>query len=182
VEYALDQRLGINVHYCSLENKHRDQIITLNRPAIARAKSAASGTAASSHATSRTATVPSIAASAPANTLGPEYEMDPEDFFIRTIKLWIPDPQRRHGAVLALQLAGLAPTQDDDLCLLIPPSQQHLARDVAKDFQGQLALASSVAQWHDEASSQAHGEASKNGEVPSSRPWFDLREVDLQLI
>ena len=176
VEYALDQGLGINVHYCSLENKHRDQIITLNRPAIARAKSAAAGTAASSHATSSTATVPSTAASAPANTLGPEYEMDPEDFFIRTIKLWIPNPQRRQGATLSLQLAGLSPTQDDDHCLLIPPSQERLARDVAKDFQGQLALASYVAQWHSETSNQAHDE------VPNSRPWFDLREVDLQLI
>ena len=182
VEYALDQGLGINVHYCSLENKHRDQIITLNRPAIARAKSAAAGTAASSHATSSTATVPSTAASAPANTLGPEYEMDPEDFFIRTIKLWIPNPQRRQGATLSLQLAGLSPTQDDDHCLLIPPSQQRLARDVAKDFQGQLALASYVAQWHSETSNQAHDEPSKNGEAPNSKPWFDLREVDLQLI
>ncbi len=31
VEFALDNRIQMGVHYCSLENKHRDQILTQNR-------------------------------------------------------------------------------------------------------------------------------------------------------
>lgn len=30
VEFALDENLELNVHYCSLENKHRDQVLTTN--------------------------------------------------------------------------------------------------------------------------------------------------------
>ena len=31
VEFALDQCLSLSVHYCSLENKHRDQVLSQNR-------------------------------------------------------------------------------------------------------------------------------------------------------
>lgn len=52
VEFALDEGLSLSVHYCSLENKHRDQVLSQNRMA----------------------------------RVGEPYELDPQDFYYKTVK------------------------------------------------------------------------------------------------
>lgn len=55
LEFAIDEGLSLGVHYCSLENKHRDQVLTQNR--MARIEQAC-------------------------------YEMDSDDYFFKTLKVF----------------------------------------------------------------------------------------------
>lgn len=55
LEYAIDEGLSLSVHYCSLENKHRDQVLTQNRMA---------------------------------KLDHPCYEMDSENYFFKTLKVF----------------------------------------------------------------------------------------------
>ena len=70
LEYALDEGLSLGVHYCSLENKHRDQVCQQNR----------------------------------ACAVGGVYEHDPDDFLLKTAKVFdgdVPLVQR------ALEASGI---------------------------------------------------------------------------
>lgn len=86
VEFALDHHLRLSVHYCSLENKHRDQVLSQNRKA----------------------------------NVGDPYELDPQDFYYKTIKVFGDD-------ALALRTAfeqeGVEDWDfdDSDTSLSLPP-------------------------------------------------------------
>lgn len=92
LEHAIDSGLSLGVHYCSLENKHRDQVFQQNHLAALD---------------------------------DPCYELDQEDFFYKTVKLFGEDVA---PAKAVLSLFGPAEWRYDpeDGCLLVNP--RHLAK------------------------------------------------------
>jgi hypothetical protein len=76
LSYALNQHMTLGVHYCSLENKHRDEIYQLNVPYA---------------------------------TALETYQLDPEDFFLKTVVAFGEDAHRLRQELTRVEV----PFEDD---------------------------------------------------------------------